>query len=146
MSSIPFCLHRVLPHLNSLPLRLHQLSGPTPLLRDLVTDGDDRLVRAIDIEIRVHILKSPLHSFRVEEVDDREEHEIEGCEDDIKSVANVFDAGGGELRADEAEEPVCGCSGCGTPGTHGEGVDFGLVDPWDHAPCAIGTSAVWKRR
>ena len=144
MSSIPFRFHRVLPHLNSLPLGLHQLSGPTPLLRNLVTDRDDRLVRAIDIEVRVQILKGPLHSFRVEEVDDREEHEIEGCENDIKAIADVFDAGRGELRADEAEEPVGGCSGCSTPGTHGEGVDFGLVNPGDHAPCAIGTSVVWE--
>lgn len=141
MSSVPFRLYRVPPHLNSLALSLHQLSGPAPLLRNLVTDGDYCLVRAIDIEVRVQILESPLHSFWVKEVDDGEEHEIEGCENDIKAIADVFDAGRGELRADKPEEPVGGCGGCGTPGTHGEGIDFGLIDPRDHAPCAIRTSA-----
>ena len=144
MSSVPFRFHRLLPHLNSLPLRLHQLSGPTPLLRNLVTGGNNCLVRAIDIEVRVQILKSPLHSFWVEEVDNREEHEIEGCENDIKAIADIFDVGRGELRADEAEEPVGGCGAYGTPGTHGEGVDFGLIDPRDHTPCAVGTLAIWQ--
>ena len=144
MSRKSLRFHRSIPHRDSLPLRLHQLNRPRPLLCNLVTDGNNRLVRAIDIEVRIQILKSPLHGFWVEEVDDREEHEIEGCENDVKAVSDVFDAGRGELRADEAEEPVGGCCGCGAPGTHGEGVDFGLVDPRDHAPCAEGMSAIRK--
>ncbi len=99
-------------------------------------------MRAVDIEVRIQILQSSLHGFRIQEIDDGQEHEVEGCEDDVKAVADVFDAGGGELRADEAEEPVGGCGGGGTPGTHGEGVDFGLVDPRDHSPCARGTSII----
>lgn len=57
-------------------------------------------------------------------------------------LADVFDAGGGELGTDKAEEPVGGCGVCGTAGRHGERVDFSLVDPRDHAPCARGTSAI----
>ena len=144
MSRVPLRFHRPLPHRDSLPLRLHQLTRPTPLLRNLVTDGNDRLVRAVDIEVRIQILKSPLHGFRVEKVYDRKEHEIESCEDDIKAIADVLDAGRGELRADEAEEPVGGRGRCGTTRAHGEGVDFGLVDPRDHAPCAGGTSAIQR--
>ena len=142
VGGIPLRFHRALPHRDSLPLRLHQLARPTPLLRNLVTDGNDRLVRAVAIKIRIQILQSSLHGFRIQEIDDGQEHEVEGREDDVEAVADVLDAGRGELRADEAEEPVGGRGGGGTAGTHGEGVDFGLVDPRDHAPCAKGTSVI----
>ena len=99
-------------------------------------------MRAVHIEVRIQVLKSPLHRFRIQKIDDGQEHEVEGRIDDVKAVADVFDAGGGELGTDEAEEPVGGCGGCGTAGTHGERVDFSLVDPRDHAPCARGTSTI----
>ena len=142
MSSISLRFHRLLAHLDSFPLRLHQLSGATPLLCNLVTDGNNRPVRAVDIEIRVQILKCSLHGFRIQEIDDGQEHEVEGREDDVEAIADVFDARGRELCANEAKEPVCGRGGSSTAGTHGEGVDFSLVDPRDHTPCAGEVSVI----
>lgn len=95
-------------------------------------------MRTVDIEVRVQVLERALHGLRVEEVDDGQEEEVQGREDDVEAVADLLDGRGRELRADEAEEPVCGGGGGGAAGAHGEGVHFGLVDPGDHAPCAWG--------
>ena len=82
---------------------------------------------------------------------------------DVEFVTQVPDADGCELSAYESEYPVRSDSGrctseesqllvmpshlrnCGKlPRAHGQGVDFCLIDPRDHAPCASDRVSRWS--
>ncbi len=124
MTTKPLRLHRPLPNLNPFLLGLNQLHRSIALLRHLVPNRNDSLMRTVDVEVRVQVLERPLHGLRIEKVHDGEKEEVEGREDDVESIADGFNPGGGELRAHEAEEPVRRSGGGSTASPHSEGILF----------------------
>lgn len=58
----------------------------------------------VPVKVIVHVLERTVGGLGVEEVDDGQEDEVEAGEDDVEFIAQVADADGGELGADEAEE------------------------------------------
>ena len=62
-------------------LRFNRFLGTGGRFGDLVTEGDDGAVARIDIEILVQILKRTVCCLRVEEVNNRDEKNVECGED-----------------------------------------------------------------
>jgi hypothetical protein len=144
-------LHRIFPNRNPLirnrnssNLRIDRSLGSGGTLGLFIADGNNSMMAGIDIKILVDIFEGAVCGLGVEEVDDGHKEEIECGEDNVEAVADVSDARGRELRADEAKEPVERCCCCGASGAHGQGVDFSLVNPRDHAPGATECCIVEK--
>nr|POF15458.1 hypothetical protein CFP56_71954 [Quercus suber] len=91
-----------------------------------VTMNEDIIVFT---EIRVEVLESAAGGFRVEEVDDGDEGEVEDAPDDVEFPAEVLDADLGDLDHHEVEDPVGGGAERGAFLAHGERVDLGRVQP-----------------
>ena len=61
---------------------------------------------------------------------------------DVKAVGNALNCDWCELRTDETEEPICCCCCSSALRSHGDGVDFRLIYPWNHAPGAAKCGVV----
>ena len=60
-------------HCNSPSLSINRFLRSLMLLRDFVSDWDDRLMSRVSVEVIVKIFKCSIRSFRVQEVHDRNE-------------------------------------------------------------------------
>lgn len=58
----------------------------------------------INVKVLIEVFESAVGRLRVEEVDDRNEHEVEGSENDIEAVCKVLDSGWGKLSADKSKK------------------------------------------
>lgn len=61
--------------------RFHSLLWSLVLFGSFVADRDDGLVPRIAVEVVIEIFQGAVRCLRVEEVNNREEHEIEDCKD-----------------------------------------------------------------
>lgn len=76
-------------------------------------------------EQHINILQRQISGFRVEEVDEGEEEEVENAEINISFVADAVDADGRDFDNQEGEYPVGGCSQRGSARTDCKGGVFG---------------------
>lgn len=126
------------------------------LLWTLAADGilvlEDKDIVVLTEET-VDILKSAPSSLRVEEVDDWYEGGVEDGPNDVKLPPQRADTNWGNLYDHKVHDPlafvnfggtrvegsgmqtyICGCTESCSLCSHGKGVDFGRVQPWNTLP------------
>ena len=91
-----------------------------------VLEDKDGLVVA---EGSVDVFEGPVGGFRVEEVGNGDEGEVEHRPDDVELPVNALDADGRDFHHHEVDNPIRRCAQRRTFGSHRERVDLGGIKP-----------------
>lgn len=110
-------------HGNTASLRINSLLWPLRGLGNLVAYRNDGGMPRVDVEVSIEVFECSVGGFGVEEVDDKNECQIENRKNytigvsrripvllerghltDVESISNIFNSRGCKLGADEAKE------------------------------------------
>lgn len=95
-------------------------------------------------EYRIDFLETSVCGFRVEEICDWQNCEVDNSKNDVGFVADGVESNGGDHHNHEIEYPVGGCGETIGWGTNFEGYDFSGIEPCEIAELVVVSMGKYK--